>query len=484
MASNPDKTFLTQSMGDWKYRVFDSPDDVDGDAHLTEYIVENSPRRFYVDFEDYFEPGTFSPEDIARINETDGKTTTGILQIYREFPTLHDGIMELRGALQAETDMPFGIMTYIGVNIRDYAKGKDKKPMQKVSVHVIFYGVYFKDHASMEVFAKRTVQSKEFQEKYPANEPGLVIPRGKDFENEKEVVCVPEPVKKSRTATTSTGSLGLLEGLLNLLPDTYCVKYDQWFRIGCICASVSDGSDEGLAIWANKSRQAKGYERTEDDVYAEKWKDITPGKVNLGTLYKILSSSRVKKDAIRAVTLQHCGNHLSLGTEFHNMVEEWNDHNIAMCFKAHCKTQFKFSLASGWWRLTDNNTWHNDGMAPHFIRTALLETLHPMFEQAIIEAKKDNNSELATILKAHRRNLGNNKMIKGIYEFLSEYLSDLDIDTKIDANPNLTAFDDCLYDCEADAFRPITADDYISTTCGYAFGEYKHSCYSLIYFWI
>ncbi|KAA0160831.1 hypothetical protein FNF31_04090 [Cafeteria roenbergensis] len=66
-------------------------------------------------------------------------------------------------------------------------------------------------------------------------------------------------------------------------------------------------------------------------------------------------------------------------------------------------------------------------------------------------------------------------MIKGIYEFLSEYLSDLDIDTKIDANPNLTAFDDCLYDCEADAFRPITADDYISTTCGYAFGEYKHS---------
>ncbi|KAA0168215.1 hypothetical protein FNF28_02633 [Cafeteria roenbergensis] len=475
MASNPDKTFLTQSMGDWKYRVFDSPDDVDGDAHLTEYIVENSPRRFYVDFEDYFEPGTFSPEDIARINETDGKTTTGILQIYREFPTLHDGIMELRGALQAETDMPFGIMTYIGVNIRDYAKGKDKKPMQKVSVHVIFYGVYFKDHASMEVFAKRTVQSKEFQEKYPANEPGLVIPRGKDFENEKEVVCEPAPVKKSSTATTSTGSLGLLEGLLNLLPDTYCEKYDQWFRIGCICASVSGGSDEGLAIWANKSRQAKGYERTEDDVYAEKWKDITPGKVNLGTLYKILSSSRVKKEAIRAVTLQHCGNHLSLGTEFHNMVEEWNDHNIAMCFKAHCKTQFKFSLVSGWWRLTDNNTWHNDGMAPHFIRTALLETLHPMFEQAIIEAKKDNNSELATILKAHRRNLGNNKMIKGIYEFLSEYLSDLDIDTKIDANPNLTALCDCLYDCEADAFRPITADDYISTTCGYAFGEYKHS---------
>ncbi|KAA0178189.1 hypothetical protein FNF27_00043 [Cafeteria roenbergensis] len=523
MASNPDKTFLTQSMGDWKYRVFDSPDDVDGDAHLTEYIVENSPRRFYVDFEDYFEPGTFSPEDIARLNETDGKTTAGKLQIFQQFPTLHGGYCELRDALQAETDMPFGIMPYIGVNIRDYAKGKNKKPMQKVSVHIIFYGMYFKDHASMEVFAKRTVQSKEFQEKYPANEPGegfdtavysknqglrmfgqtkskrdphsafqviprietivkqefpyagLVIPRGRDLDNEKEVVCEPAPVKKSRTATTSTGSLGLLEGLLNLLPDTYCVKYDQWFRIGCICASVSDGSDEGLAIWANKSRQAKGYERTEDDVYAKKWATIKPGEVNLGTLYKILSSCRVKKEAIRAVTLQHCGNHLSLGTEFHNMVEEWNDHNIAMCFKAHCKTQFKFSLASGWWRLTDNNTWHNDGMAPHFIRTALLETLHPMFEQAIIEAKKDNNSELATILKAHRRNLGNNKMIKGIYEFLSEYLADLDIDAKIDANPNLTAFDDCLYDCEADAFRPITADDYISTTCGYAFGEYKHS---------
>ncbi|KAA0146144.1 hypothetical protein FNF28_07717 [Cafeteria roenbergensis] len=431
MASNPDKTFLTQSMGDWKYRVFDSPDDVDGDAHLTEYIVENSPRRFYVDFEDYFEPGTFSPEDIARLNETDGKTTAGRLQINQQCPALGLGTKELLLALHEEADM-----------------------------------------------------SKEFQEKYPANEPGegfdtavyrLVVPRGRELENEKEVVCEPAPVKKSRTATTSTGSLGLLEGLLNLLPDTYCVKYDQWFRIGCICASVSDGSDEGLAIWANKSRQAKGYERTEDDVYAKKWATIKPGEVNLGTLYKILSSCRVKKEAIRAVTLQHCGNHLSLGTEFNNMVEEWNDHNIAMCFKANCKTQFRFSLASGWWRLTDNNTWHNDGMAPHFIRTALLETLHPMFEQAIIEAKKDNNSELATILKAHRRNLGNNKIIKGIYEFLSEYLADLDIDTKMDANPNLTAFDDCLYDCEADAFRPITADDYISTTCGYAFGEYKHS---------
>ncbi|KAA0145611.1 hypothetical protein FNF29_08464 [Cafeteria roenbergensis] len=118
MASNPDKTFLTQSMGDWKYRVFDSPDE------------------FYVDFEDYFEPGTFSPEDIARLNETDGKTTAGRLQINQQCPLL--------------------------------GWGKDKKPMQKVSVHIIFYGMYFKDHASMEVFAKRTVQSKEFQEKYPA----------------------------------------------------------------------------------------------------------------------------------------------------------------------------------------------------------------------------------------------------------------------------------------------------------------------------
>lgn len=90
---------------------------------------------------------------------------------------------------------------------------------------------------------------------------------------------------ESKKATTD---LGRLTELVNLLPDDYCANYTNWFNIGAIINTETNASEDGLNLWMEVSRKAKGYETTPERVYAEKWREFLPGKISIGSLIYIL----------------------------------------------------------------------------------------------------------------------------------------------------------------------------------------------------
>ena len=57
MKTNPEYTFLTQNLDSKKYYAWKSRDDIVDDDHLTEYMLEHEPRRFYIDWADYYPLG-------------------------------------------------------------------------------------------------------------------------------------------------------------------------------------------------------------------------------------------------------------------------------------------------------------------------------------------------------------------------------------------------------------------------------------------
>ena len=57
------------------------------------------------------------------------------------------------------------------------------------------------------------------------------------------------------------------------------------------------------------------------------------------------------------------------------------------------------------------------------------------------------------------------KFSKGCIDFLIHLYTDVDLDKKLDANNNIIAFEDKLYDITLNEYRDITPQDYITKTC-------------------
>lgn len=77
---------------------------------------------------------------------------------------------------------------------------------------------------------------------------------------------------------------------------------------------------------------------------------------------------------------------------------------------------------------------------------------------------KDSNSINKLI-----RDCSNSKFLAGIIDFLTEMYVVRDIDTKLDANPNLFAFEDKVYDISTYSIRDILPSDFITKTTRYKY---------------
>jgi hypothetical protein len=77
-------------------------------------------------------------------------------------------------------------------------------------------------------------------------------------------------------------------------------------------------------------------------------------------------------------------------------------------------------------------------------------------------------SEFKNIQKIYNnaiKTMGGSKFTKGCIDFLQFLYTDEDLDKKLDANNNIIAFEDKLYDITLNEYRDITPEDYISKTC-------------------
>lgn len=154
------------------------------------------------------------------------------------------------------------------------------------------------------------------------------------------------------------------------------------------------------------------------------------------------------------------------------------DIDYAKMFHSICPDKYFYSEQTEWWEIRENNRYYNTGKKiPIGITNMISRKLRELLEDQrknlnpLDDKTKDRSN---TLLKEYRR-LGDRKPLENIASFLPELCmkEKEELDMKMDANTNLIAFNDCVYDIRTNQFRDILPSDYISKTTRYNMGDMK-----------
>lgn len=144
--------------------------------------------------------------------------------------------------------------------------------------------------------------------------------------------------------------------------------------------------------------------------------------------------------------------HADMATMYYDLVE---DHNFIF-------------FDDEWFKYNENNIITSMGKKnPIHLKKHITVVLQTYFETEYKKLSCEGAKEKHKLYKASHKLVGTSGYLDGIIDLLkTEYYDDKVIE-KMDANPNLIAFNNTLFDYEIKQFRAIKKTDYISFTCGY-----------------
>jgi len=152
------------------------------------------------------------------------------------------------------------------------------------------------------------------------------------------------------------------------------------------------------------------------------------------------------------------------------------DIEYAKLFYSVRPDRYFYSDQTEWWEIRENNKYYNTGKkVPIGITNVICDVLREILEDQrknlnpLDEKTKDRS---AALLKEYRR-IGDRKPLENIASFLPKLcmVEKEDLDFKMDANTNLIAFKDCVYDLKTNTYRAIVPSDFISKTTRYSMGD-------------
>ena len=152
------------------------------------------------------------------------------------------------------------------------------------------------------------------------------------------------------------------------------------------------------------------------------------------------------------------------------------DIEYAKLFYSVRPDRYFYSDQTEWWEIRENNKYYNTGKkVPIGITNVICDVLREILEDQrknlnpLDEKTKDRS---AALLKEYRR-IGDRKPLENIASFLPKLcmVEKEDLDFKMDANTNLIAFKDCVYDLRTNTYRAIVPSDFISKTTRYSMGD-------------
>jgi hypothetical protein len=254
-------------------------------------------------------------------------------------------------------------------------------------------------------------------------------------------------------------SLEDIRKILGGLAPTRFSNYDDWLKIGIILKN--EGFD--WELWDEFSKQGSGYKPTE---CWKKWRTFTEkdGKATIASLYRYLKidnpnlfeEMRSNKDLL------------------YKLCAEVNHDTTAFLFYSINPNKYIYSPHAGWYELKPNNIYSLCDRDPATWKRTVKDALEPVLNEAIVyysdqfkDAEEGSNGKkiFAMWMKDCRRHLSSIKTagyMSGVLSFLQEYCYDESIYKKMDANIDLLAFNNCLYDYKTSVFRPIEPSDYVS----------------------
>jgi len=156
-----------------------------------------------------------------------------------------------------------------------------------------------------------------------------------------------------------------------------------------------------------------------------------------------------------------------------------SDKDYAEMFYAQMPDRYFYSDASKWWECRPSTgRYYNTGKnIPIGITSVISNVLRDILEtqrKALNPLDEKTKERSEAILKEYRR-LGDRRPLENIASFLDKLcLVEADeFDKKMNANTNLIAFKDCVYDLKTNKFRQTLPSDYVSKTTKYNMGDHK-----------
>ena len=299
----------------------------------------------------------------------------------------------------------------------------------------------------------------------------------------KKVLSKTEPVSDPTCVDLPwSTNADLLIKVVEALPSRHIDNYADWIRIGLIF--FNELAAEGLPAWDKVSRRSGKWK---EGVCAKHWATFKPkeAKIHAATLWKWLKES--DPSTFRSL--------MPLRTDIWTLIEKTVNHNdTSNYFYSINPDAYVWSEVLGWFSLLPNNTWKGHGMdKPPALKKAIAECLQGLVNDTLtVEAdlhkisvaqlgpkpySQEVKEEFKCMQTKYERKIdplkkayakyGSSEFIRGVIEFLPQTYCVPELDKKMDANINLFAFTDQVFDLESCTSRPIKSSDYISITCGF-----------------
>jgi len=158
--------------------------------------------------------------------------------------------------------------------------------------------------------------------------------------------------------------------------------------------------------------------------------------------------------------------------EFLKSLEIISHYQCAEIFYNQNPKKYIYSSIMGWLKYNKYNVieCHGKGI-PDDIKSNITKDLHKYLIPIRNRMKPNSPSYVKDSKNINKliKDCNNSKFLAGIIDFLSEMYVVRDIDTKLDANPNLFAFEDKVYDISTYSIRDISPSDFISKTTRYKY---------------
>jgi len=255
-----------------------------------------------------------------------------------------------------------------------------------------------------------------------------------------------------------------IKELLNILGDDRGDEYNEWFIIG---SSLKSMNKEYINMFNDFSMNRDKYKGIKD--VTRKWKKF-PISINsgIGALINMAKVDNPDKfnEWCKKWNPKPINKFQNDDDNFWETLDNMNHSDYAKMFHKIVPNKYVVSKTKDWYEYNKYNILINQNGIPSSLSNYITNTLQDLVikkRNEVIPNDTHYNAKTQLVKKAYQI-LGNSTYIKGIIDYLEHLYLNLDLDDLIDADINLLAFNDKVYDMKIKGFRNIEPSDYITKT--------------------
>jgi P4 family phage/plasmid primase-like protien len=236
-----------------------------------------------------------------------------------------------------------------------------------------------------------------------------------------------------------------------------CNDYDDWLKIAMIFVNERLPLD----LFDDFSKQSKHYnEHGNASIINNLMKKSHSGpKLGLPTLYQMLKEDnyelfcKLQKDR----------------RDFWQLMNKLSDSDCAKLYYNLEPSNYLFSSVTGWYEYNEFNVLEHTEREPINLQNDITDKLQDYVteQHKLLNPGADNYKQKTDLINKNYKKLGTAKFISGVISYLRPLYRVKNVDDLFNANSDLIAFTDAVYDVKTNQFRPIKPMDYITKTTKY-----------------